>query len=59
MLDNSKARLVLSWNPKYTIKEMFSENFHFHLKNQKNFSNSSISSKKAKLGLLKILKIFL
>lgn len=59
MLDNSKARLVLGWNPKYTIKEMFSENFQFHLNGQKNFVNSSISSKKAKLGLLKILKIFL
>ena len=59
MLDNSKARYVLGWNPKYTIKEMFSENFHFHLKNQKHYGNSSISSKKAKLGLLKILKIFL
>ncbi len=59
MLDNSKARRLLGWCPKYTIKEMFSENFHFHLKNQKCFVNSSISSKKANLGLLKILKIFL
>ena len=59
MLDNSKARHLLGWNPKYTIKEMFSENFHFHMNNQKCFVNSSISSKKANLGLLKILKIFL
>jgi len=59
MLDNSKARRLLGWNPKYTIKEMFSENFHFHLKNRKCFVNSSISSKKANLGLLKILKFFL
>lgn len=59
VLDNSKARRVLGWNPKYTIKEMFSENFNFHLKSKKYFNNSSISSKKAKLGILKILKYFL
>ena len=59
MLNNSKARSVLGWNPKYTIKEMFSENFNFHLKSQKYLNNSSISSKKAKLGILRILKYFL
>jgi UDP-glucose 4-epimerase len=59
MLCNSKARSVLGWSPKYTIKEMFSENFKFYLKFNKNFSKTSISSKKAKLGLLKILKFFL
>jgi len=59
VLDSSKARSVLGWKPKYTVKEMFRENFQFHLKSQKNLNHYSISSKKAKLGLLKILKYFL
>ncbi len=55
MLDTTKIKKILNWQPTYTVEKMFEENYLHSIKN-KNFNPESFSKSKPKEGLLKILK---
>jgi|TARA_Y100000294_G_scaffold153173_1_gene151912 nucleoside-diphosphate-sugar epimerase len=55
ILDTSKIKKTLNWRPIYSIEKMFEENYLHSFQNA-NFNPDSFSKKKAKEGLIKILK---
>ena len=55
LLDTTKAKKFLNWKPEYSIEKMFEENYHHCFKNE-NLNPDSFSKKKAKEGLIKIVK---
>ena len=55
ILNTEKIKKVLNWQPKYTVEKMFEENF-LNFDKVKNENLDSFSKKKAKEGLIKIVK---
>ena len=55
LLDTSKIKKVLNWNPSYTVEQMFEENYLHCFKNDST-NPDSFSKKTAKEGLIKIVK---
>ncbi len=55
MLDTTKIKKTLNWEPTYTVERMFKETYLHSLKN-KEFNPNSFSKSKPKEGLLKIIK---
>ena len=58
LLDTSKIKKVLNWNPSYTVEQMFEENYLNCFKNDST-NPDSFSKKTAKEGLIKIVKKFI
>ena len=55
LLDTTKIKKTLNWYPIYSIEKMFEENYSYSFQNT-NPNPDSFSKKKAKEGLIKILK---
>ena len=55
LLDTTKIKKTLNWHPIYSIEKMFEENYVYSFQNT-NPNPDSFSKKKAKEGLIKILK---
>ena len=55
LLDTTKIKKTLNWHPIYSIEKMFEENYTHSFQNT-NPNPDSFSKKKAKEGLIKILK---
>mgnify|MGYP001368198948 CR=1 FL=1 len=55
MLNTNKIKKMLNWKPIYSVEKMFEENYLNCFQNE-NVNPDSFSKKKAKEGLLKILK---
>ena len=55
ILDTTKIKKVLNWHPTYSVEKMFEENYLHCLQNDSS-NPDSFSKKKAKEGLIKILK---
>ena len=55
LLDTTKIKKTLNWHPIYSIEKMFEENYVHSFQNT-NPNSDSFSKKKAKEGLIKILK---
>ena len=55
MLDTGKIKKALMWKPKYSVEEMFEENYLYYSKN--NFNNVHSETKKPiKEGLINLIK---
>ena len=55
ILDTAKIKKVLNWHPTYSVEKMFEENYLYYSQNDSS-NPDSFSKKKAKEGLIKILK---
>ena len=55
LLDTTKIKKTLNWHPIYSVEKMFEENYLYSFQNT-NPNPDSFSKKKAKEGLIKILK---